>query len=128
MQQMQQPMYPPMVEPHDHTAEFDPRDISENKVLAMLPYLMGAIGIIVALLSTRESAYVAFHVRQALKFVVVQTLLGIAAVALAITFIVPIAVVVCNIIIMVLQIIAFFQVCGGKAKEPAIIRDLDFLK
>lgn len=120
--------YAPIVEPHDHTAEFDPRDISDNKVLAMLPYLMGAIGIIVALLAINESRYVAFHVKQALKFIVVQALTGIIGVLLAITFIVPIAAAVCNIIIFVLQIIAFFQVCGGKAKEPAIIRDLGFLK
>ena len=25
----------------DHTAEFDPTDISDNKVLAMIPYLLG---------------------------------------------------------------------------------------
>ena len=39
----------PVVDPTDHTAEFDPKDISENKVLAMVPYLMGWIGIIIAL-------------------------------------------------------------------------------
>lgn len=27
----------------DHTAEFDPTDISDNKVLAMIPYLLGVI-------------------------------------------------------------------------------------
>ena len=35
---------------------------------------------------------------------------------------------ICMIIILVLQIIAFFQVCGGKAKEMAIIRSFGFLK
>ena len=30
-----------MHDPSDHTAEFDPADISENKVIAMAPYLMG---------------------------------------------------------------------------------------
>ena len=33
-------------DPKDHTAEFNPKDISDNKVMAMLPYLMGTIGII----------------------------------------------------------------------------------
>ena len=35
------------VDPSDHTAEFDAADISENKVLAMLPYLLSWIGVIV---------------------------------------------------------------------------------
>ena len=29
-------------DPLDHTAEFDPADISANKVFALIPYLMGS--------------------------------------------------------------------------------------
>lgn len=74
----QQPMggyaYTP---PYDHTAEFDAKDISDNKVLAMLCYLTGTIGIIIALLGSNRSAYAAFHVRQALKITVLNILLAI---------------------------------------------------
>ena len=35
----------PTYDPYDHTAEFDPKDISDNKVMSMLVYLMGWIGI-----------------------------------------------------------------------------------
>ena len=64
----QAPVYAaPEPDPFDHTGEFDAQDISENKVLCMLVYLMGAIGIIYALLAGKDSKYVAFHVRQALK-------------------------------------------------------------
>ena len=115
-------------DPFDHTAEFDPADISENKVVAMMPYLIGAIGIIVALLSIRESRYIAFHVKQALKLTVVSTLVGLLSGLLCWTIIVPIAGAVCMLILFVLKIIAFFQVCGGKAKEPSIIRSLGFLR
>ena len=31
-------------------------------------------------------------------------------------------------IVLVLKVICFFQICNGKAKEPAIIRGLGFLK
>ena len=31
-------------------------------------------------------------------------------------------------IVLVLKVICFFQICSGKAKEPAIIRSLGFLK
>ncbi len=118
----------PMYDPADHTAEFDPADISQNKVLAMIPYLMGWVGIIVALLAVNNSQYVAFHVKQALKIQVVSILLGIVTAILVWTFIVPIAAAVCYVILFVLQIIAFFQICGGKAKELPIIKGLGFLK
>ena len=32
-------------DPFDHTAEFDSKDISDNKVIAMLCYLLGSIGV-----------------------------------------------------------------------------------
>ena len=66
----------------DHTAEFDPKDISENKVMAMLVYLMGWVGILIALLGGTTSPYAAFHVRQGLKFVVLNCLIGIIGVLL----------------------------------------------
>ena len=115
-------------DPFDHTAEFDPKDISDNKVFAMLMYLTGWIGIIIALLASKESRYVAFHLRQALKIEVVGILLVLISAVLCWTFIIPIAGGVCMIILLVLRIISFFQICGGKAKEPAIIRSLGFLR
>lgn len=125
----QAPVYAaPEPDPFDHTEEFDAKDISENKVLCMLVYLMSAIGIIYALLAGKDSKYVAFHVRQALKFEVVTILLGIVMALLFWTIIVPIVGGVCLAIVLVLKVICFFQICSGKAKEPAIIRSLGFLK
>ena len=112
----------------DHTADFDAADISENKVLAMLPYLMGWVGIIITLLASGTSPYAAFHVKQALKIQVCNALLGIIATVLAITIIVPIAAAVCILILGIINIICFFGVCAGKAKEPAIVCNLPFLK
>ena len=63
--------------PGDHTAEFDRADISANKVLAMVPYLMGWVGILITLLAAGTSAYAGFHVRQALKIQVCITLVSI---------------------------------------------------
>ncbi len=122
------PGYAPQIDPYDHTARFDPADISENKVIAMLVYLMGAVGIIIALLASSTSPYVGFHLRQALKFVVVETLLGIATILLVWTIIVPFAACIISLILFVLKIVCFFQICNGKAKEAPIIRELGFLK
>lgn len=120
--------YAPPYDPYDHTAEFDPKDISDNKVFAMLGYLLGAIGIIVALLASHSSAYTMFHVRQALKFTVVNILALICTLVLVWTVIVPIAYGIFAAVLTVIKIICFFQICSGKAKEPAIIRSLGFLR
>ena len=125
-QQFQQPYAPvPMVDPKDHTAEYDPKDISENKVFAMAPYLMGAIGIIVALLAAQKSEFTMFHVRQALKITMVNILLVICCIIPIVGWIFA---GVCSIILVVLQFIMFFRVCKGKAVEVPIVGNLGFLK
>lgn len=127
------------VDPFDHTSEFDPKDISENKVICMLIYLNGWIGMLIALLLAGTSKYVSYHLRQALKFQVVSILiplvLGIGAIINIIPFLgwivyglAALAGLVMTGIMFVLKIICFFQICKGQAKEPAIIRNLKFLK
>ncbi len=118
----------PVYDPYDHTAEFTTKDISENKVIAMLCYLMGTFGVILALLGSHSSPYAAFHVRQALKFTVISCLSVIVTALLFWTVIVPILVGVLNIILFVVRIICFFSICSGKAKEPPIIRSFGFLR
>lgn len=118
----------PAFDPYDHTHEFDAKDISDNKVIAMLVYLMGIIGVIIALLASSTSPYAAFHVRQSLKFTVVETLLGLISILLCWTIIVPIAVAVFCVVLFVCKIICFFSICKGKAKEAPIICKLNFLR
>lgn len=115
-------------DPYDHTGEFEPKDISENKVISMLVYLMGAIGIVIALLASNTSKYAAFHVRQALKFTVIEILSAIITVLLCWTIIVPMAYAIFILVLTVIKFICFFQICAGKAKEPAIIRSFGFLR
>lgn len=131
-QPVQQPAYTapvtPAYDPYDHTAEFDAKDISDNKVFAMLVYLAGFIGIIIALLASHESDYVKFHLRQAMKFLVLETLVVLAVGVLVWTIIVPIAGALALGFLTVLQVICFVQVCGNKAKEPFVVRNFGFLK
>ncbi len=115
----------PYVDPHDHTAEFDKQDISDNKVVAMLCYLMGIFGIIIACLLSTDSKYVKFHIRACLKITVVEALILFFNI---IPFLGWFAWGVCSIILAVVRIIAFFQICGGKAKDPAIVGSFGFLK
>ena len=110
----------------DHTAEFAPADISQNKVLAMVPYLMGWIGILITLLAAGTSPYASFHVRQALKIQVCATLVSI--VGAVIPVIGWIAIGIFSIVVLVLNIICFLSVCKGEAKEPPVVSGLSFLK
>lgn len=124
----QQPYAPaPAYDPYDHTAEYDPKDISDNKVFAMVCYILSFVGIIIALLASKDSEYTKFHVRQSLKLAVTEILVMIVGAIIPFLgwfVVLPIGL----IILFVLQIICFFQVCRGKAKEPAIIRSFGFLK
>ncbi|MCR4780714.1 MAG: zinc ribbon domain-containing protein [Ruminiclostridium sp.] len=127
-QQYQQPQYQ-AVDSFDHTAEFTAKDISDNKVVAMLIYLSGIIGLFISFIcGSTNSPYASFHARQWLKIYVCQTLTVVIGLMLVWTIIVPIAAAIFSVILEVIQIICFFQVCGGKAKEPAIVRGLKFLK
>ena len=122
------PQPQPQPEPkasYDHTAEFSPKDISNNKVIAMLVYLMGSIGVIIALLASHDSPYAAFHVRQALKYSVCELLLLVLVI---IPFLGWLAMSVGFGIIFVCRIICFFQICSGKAIEAPIVRSFGFLK
>ncbi len=116
------------VDSRDHTAEFDAKDISDNKVFAMIAYLMGIVGVAVALIASSESKYTRFHVTQSLKIIVCNTLLSIATALVAWTIVGAFAGGVCMIILFVLKIMCFVDVCNGKAKEPAIICGFGFLK
>lgn len=114
--------------PYNHTGEFEPKDISENKVYALLLYLLGVFGIIIGAVVAQRSPYVTFHLRQRSKILIVEILLGMIGVFFFWTIIVPILAVILYLILWVIQIICFVQICMNQATEPPIIRSLNFLK
>lgn len=113
---------------NDHTAEFSAQDISDNKVYALLAYLLGIFGVIVVGLVARDSKFAMFHMRQSAKLVVVEWLFGLIAALLFWTVIVPIAYFVFVIVLAVVEIICIVNVCKGKAKEAPIVSSFGFLK
>ncbi len=142
--QYQQQFNAMMKKPTDHTSEFDAKDISDNKVVAMLAYLAGLLGVIIALLGSHDSKYAGFHVRQSLKISVVSVLyflaasivLGVLSVLAFIPFVGPVLFGIISFVViafglfiaLIIPLICFFNVCSGKAKEPIIISNLGFLK
>lgn len=127
------PAYAPVADPYDHTAEFDPADISENKVICMCIYLLGWLGILIAAIMSKESPFTAFHIRQRMKYSVVFMLIYIfyAFGWIALGYVLGLGLIAVSVLVPVLfifMIISFVQVCQGKAKEPLLIRKLTFLK
>lgn len=122
----------------NHSAKFSGHDISENKVSAIAAYLLGPIGIIIALLIARDSEYTAFHMRQALKMTICSVILELFATVLALFGMIPFVGIIFKMIliftfaawvgIIILRFIAIVQVSNGEAKEPAIICNFAFLK
>ncbi|MCI2113249.1 zinc-ribbon domain-containing protein [Ruminococcus sp.] len=121
---------PPVADIYDHTAEFDPQDVHDNKIFALLCYIMSIVGVVVALLARNSvnSPYLAFHIKQALKITVTEMVVSVLSVLLCWTCIVPIAGGVCAVILLVIQIICFVQTCSNKSVEAPIVRSLTFLK
>lgn len=116
------------VSPFDHSAEFDAEDVKQNKIYAMLIYLSGVIGIIIALLVSKDSAYIKFHVTQYVRFLIAFTLVSLAIAVLAFTVIIPIIGGVALAVLLVCDIISFFKAASGKSVEMPIVRSISFLK
>ncbi len=116
--------YVAKVDPADHTSEFDPRDIADNKLFAVLPYFTFVFGVIAALL-VKDSQFTKFHAKNAIR-------LEIAAILACIPCIIPvlgwIVTGVLMVILVVIQIMAIVQCFQGKAKDLPIIGNIGFLK
>lgn len=112
---------------YDHTDDFSADDIHEAKLPCMCAYLLDFVGVIIALLMCPSSEYARFHIRQSLKFTVLEVLIALASVLLCWTFIVPIAGMISLVVLSVLKLICFADVCKGQAKDAPIIRSIKFL-
>lgn len=111
-------------DPADHTSDFDPEDIAENKLFASMPYFFSIIGIIVALM-VPGSPFIRFHVKNEMRFLIVSVLscipllvpvLGWAVGGILLT------------VIAALKILAIIWVLQGKAKDIPLIGSIDFLR
>ena len=122
-----QPQYQPIPSPWDHTKDYDEQDIHENKLYAMSCYLLSVVGILISLFAAPDSAYVKFHIHQAMKLTILEMLVGLLSAILCFTVIVPIAGAVLELILVIVQLVAFADVCRNKAVEPWLARNMKFL-
>lgn len=107
----------------DFTAEMDPKDIEDNKVMAVLAYL--GILFLIPLFAAKESKFARFHTNQG----IVLYLFGIASVVVnIIPLLGQIASFVASIASVVFFIMGLINACQGKAKELPVIGRIKLLK
>lgn len=124
----QQPQYQqPYVafDPKDHTSEFDPKDIADNKLFAILPYLFSCIAGIIVGIYVKDSEFVKFHIKNSIRIDITVLLLLVLCI---IPFIGWVVAILGLIVVSVIDIIAIVWAFQGKAKELPIIGSIGFLK
>lgn len=114
----------------DTTGEYDPADIEQNKVFAILAYL--GILVLVPILGAKESKFARFHANQGLVLVIAAIAIGIV---IGILQFIPVLGIIfsivgwiINIALLVLCIIGIVNACNGKAKELPLIGSIKILK
>lgn len=114
----------------DKTSEFDPKDIQDNKVMAILAYLSWLV--LVPILAARESKFAMFHANQgillAIAEVAVWVVFGVLSIIPFLGFIFIILNVLCNVVFLVYAILGIINAANGQAKELPIIGKIRILK
>ena len=106
----------------DTTANYDPRDIADNKVMAVLCYL-GLLWLI-PFLAAKESPFVKYHLNQGLVLLII----GIVAWVLCSIPLIRILGWILSIAVFALAIIGIIIVVNGKAQELPVIGKYTLLK
>ena len=101
--------------------QFDPQDIADNRIMAMLGYL--SMGVL-PMLGCRNSAFAMHHVNQALWIFIGSMLCSLAAGILAFTFIIPILAGIALIVLFVFEIMGIVRALKGSGKYLPFVKKL----
>ena len=119
----------------DHTSEFDPQDIENNKVMALLAYLSWLV--LIPLFAAKDSKFARFHCNQgivlaiaelALNFVVFPILSGILGGVPVVGLLISIVSGLVGLCFFVLSVIGIINAVQGQAKELPVIGGFKILK
>lgn len=118
----------------DHTSEFDPQDISDNKVISALSYL--GILFFLPLVCCPNSRFGKFHANQGLVLLIVGVILQvISGIVGMILRIVPVLgaivsgliIAVIGIVVLIYMVYGLVNTLNGRAKELPIIGKIKLL-
>lgn len=107
----------------DTTAQFDPNDIQQNKVMAVLAYLSWLV--LIPILGAKSSPFARFHANQGLVLAIAEiicgVLLGILVKLPLIGWIFGLVDGVFGLICLIFAIIGIVNAANGRAKELPIV-------
>lgn len=117
----------------DNTCEFDPADIEQNKIMAVLAYLSWLV--LIPIFAAKESRFARFHVNQGLALAIAEIVWGILY--NAIRWVLPygffynlVGIIgsVVYLLFAVVSIIGIINAVQGKAKKLPLIGNLQIIK
>lgn len=111
----------------DHTGEYDPADIEQNKTISLFSYL--GILILVPIFGAKNSAFARFHINQGLALIILEVIfnfvIGILDYIFAnVTFFGPLVALLGslgNIALFALTVMGIYNAVNGRAKDLPII-------
>lgn len=109
---------------YDKTELFEETDVNEHRFFAILIYLTGVVGIILALLKDKNSPYLKFHIQEGIKIVTLDALVLILSAILSWTVIVPILGIMTLLTSTVIKLTSTFWTYKGLTKNAIIIRKI----
>ena len=114
----------------DTTAEYEPKDIQDNKIMAVLAYI--GLLLLIPLFAAKNSKFARFHVNQGLPLMIVGLAIGIISIPLGL---IPIVRIITSIIfglaglcVLALAILGIVNAATGKAKELPLVGKFKILK
>lgn len=109
-------------ETDDYTAEQDPADVDNNKVMAILAYI--GILVLIPLICAKNSKFARFHTNQGLVLFLIGIICGLCASIPVVGILFKIA----AALVFVCQIVGIVYAAQGKAKEIPVIGNIVILK
>jgi uncharacterized membrane protein len=119
----------------DKTAEFDPRDIADNKAIAILSYLFWLV--LIPIFAARNSKFARFHANQGLVMAVIETGYILASyiineivysISLKYGTLVSTVLFLFGISFAILSVIGVINAASGKAKQLPTFGGITILK
>ena len=114
----------------DSTSEFDPNDIQQNKVMAILAYLSWLV--LIPLFAAKESKFARYHCNQgiilAIAEIIVWVIFGILSIIPYVGWIFIALNSLISLVCLVFAVTGIINAANGKAKELPFIGKFNILK
>jgi len=114
----------------DSTSEFDPNDIQQNKVMAILAYLSWLV--LIPLFAAKESKFARYHCNQgimlAIAEIIVWVIFGILSIIPYVGWIFIVLNSLISLVCLVFAVTGIINAANGKAKELPFFGKFNILK